>query len=100
MMTLEQAYATGLAHMIVSNTRWIYVPQAFAEDYIGWFGISAEERAILLAGPEGNDYWEVWDDVLAHATFVDPNRHVWELLHVEDLWVKRQDVDLTLEAYS
>ena len=98
MMTLEQACDAGMAHMIVDRTRGIYVPQAFAETHSGWTGISAEERTILLAGPSGCDYWEVWDDVLAHATFTDPTGNVWELLHIEDLWAKRQDTNLNYGA--
>ena len=45
----------------VDGCHGIYVPQTFAKRYPEW--LSDEERKVLLAEPEGDEYWEVWDDV-------------------------------------
>lgn len=60
--------------LLVSDHHGIYVPQVFAEiarrDLFG-DSISAEDWAILSAGPEHEHYWDVWDEVLNSAETED-----------------------------
>ena len=98
MMTLQQACDEHMAHMIVDGSRGIYLPQAFAETFGDWPTISPILRAVLLQGPYGDAYWQVWDTVLIGATYVDLDGHVWELVSSDDLWAVRQDTNLDYGA--
>jgi len=48
---------------VVDSAHGIYTPQIFAEQFPKWLD-DAEEKSILLAGPEHEDYWDVWNDVI------------------------------------
>ena len=87
---------------IIDDSHGIYIPQAFAEQSIGWQGIDAEDLAILLEGPENPDYWEAWDAVLATASYTDDDGHTWTLFQDGDLFAVREDADLEnlLEYYG
>lgn len=76
---------------IVDGAHGIYVPQAFAEQSIGWHGIDPEDLAILRAGPDHADYWEAWDVVLATAFYKDSDGCVWMLFQDGDLFAIRDD---------
>ena len=47
--------------LVIDGCHGIYIPQIFAQRFPEW--LSDEEREVLLAGPEGDEYWGVWDDV-------------------------------------
>jgi hypothetical protein len=49
--------------LLLNGLRGIYVPQRFAA-YGGIAGISAEDLAILRAGPDPESYWEAWEEAL------------------------------------
>ena len=53
---------------IVDGAHGIYVPQVWAKRYgeaaAASAGISPEDVADLLRGPEADTYWESWDQVL------------------------------------
>ena len=46
---------------VVDGSRGIYIPQFFAEHYPSC--MDGSERDILLAGPEHENYWDVWSDI-------------------------------------
>lgn len=50
----------------------IYIPQRFAEifDMRAW-NVSEESEAVLLAGPDEDNYWEVWEEVLDKAIILN-----------------------------
>ena len=47
--------------LAVEGSRGIYVPKFFAENYPSC--MDGSERDILLAGPEHENYWDVWSDI-------------------------------------
>ena len=47
--------------LIVDGCHGIYIPQIFAQKFPEW--LDDEEKAILLAGPEHDEYWETWEGV-------------------------------------
>lgn len=56
--------------LLLSDARGIYIPQNFAEKFdMSLWGISQGDAAILLQGPDAENYWETWDDVTQHAKF-------------------------------
>lgn len=74
-----------------------YIPQAFVEVYSPekW-GVTDEDRDILLAGPDHEWYWETWDDVLGNATYTDDLGFKWTLYQEGDL-LALCDALMTLE---
>lgn len=72
---------------IVDGAWGIYIPQRFAErfDAAAW-GISADDTATLLSGPDAEFYWETWDDVTASASHTDKDGKVWALEPDGDLF--------------
>lgn len=71
--------------LLVDSHHGQYVPQVFAEianrDLFGET-ISAEDWAILEAGPDHEHYWDCWDDVLNSAETED-SVSLWQ---DGDLW--------------
>lgn len=58
---------------LVDGLHGVYVPALFAywaaKDQ--WLNVTEEQWAVLAAGPEHEDYWEAWDEVLDSARHVD-----------------------------
>ena len=76
-------------HIIASDNQGVYIPRNFMEDamYEGWKGISEEDKNILLAGPDHEQYWDAWDMVLNNAHFTDGNNNKWLLFQDGDLFI-------------
>lgn len=76
----------GLCHLL-SDARGIYIPQNFIEtfNYKDW-SVAEGDAAILLEGPDQEDYWDTWHDVEQSAELTDKHGNKW-LLHSDgDLW--------------
>jgi hypothetical protein len=99
----EEGDAPACTACLVDGHHGIYVPQAFARQYLmnaGDWGVSAEDRATLLAGPEAPDYWETWGDVLDRAEYrkeiarrYSPIVEHWQLEQDGDLFARLVSVD-------
>lgn len=78
--------------LLLDGNRGIYIPQAFAQsfDRESWH-ISEEDHAILLEGPEHEEYWDTWAEVLNNAHYEDDNGKVWQLDQEDDLWAVYYD---------
>jgi hypothetical protein len=76
--------------ILINSGSGQYLPQEFVETYDpkDW-GISEEDYATLLAGPDDEWYWDAWNDVESYASYEDEFGHVWKLYHNEDLWAIR-----------
>jgi hypothetical protein len=73
------------AVLFASDARGIYIPQHFAESYDKdmWEPIDADDLVILLHGPEHDQYWDAWGDLLDAAETINGGS-----LHQDgDLWV-------------
>ena len=79
---------------IIDGSHGIYIPQVFAERFENWQGITEDDLAILLNSPAHRDYWEVWDSVLATASYKDDDGHTWTLFQDGDLFMVRDDHEL------
>lgn len=77
------------ATLFADSNRGIYIPQYFAQNVKREFvtGVSAEDYKVLEAGPDGENYWEAWADVLDNAKINDPKQDECYLHHDGDLWV-------------
>lgn len=91
--------------LLLSDSRGVYIPQNFAEDFrIAGVdgltesdanvvcGIDPDDIAILRAGPDHEQYWDVWDSVLSDAWWIDPETGWRYTLHQDgDLWAVAYD---------
>ena len=78
--------------LLVDSAAGIYVPQRFVSNYeADKWSIEEDDAAILEAGPDYEEYWDVWDDVLSNARHTDDDGHEWTLHQDEDLWAIRED---------
>jgi hypothetical protein len=50
-----------------------------------WSGIDADDVAILETGPDHEQYWDAWQDVLDNATWTD-GKNTWTLYQDGDLF--------------
>ena len=76
--------------LLLSDSRGIYIPKDFTNGFENWQGLSDDDREIL-ANPENELYWDVWQEVLDNAFFVakdEPNllEGKWTLYQDGDLW--------------
>lgn len=59
----------------LDEPRGINIPRDFANSFIDRdscvTGVSAEDWAVLEAGPDHESYWETWDDVCSSAVVTD-----------------------------
>ena len=84
--------------LILDSSRGVYIPQVFAET-IDWNMLdnwNEEQKAILLAGPYHESYWDVWNEILDNCETVDGGK-----LHQDgDVWVVYVDKAISdLNAY-
>jgi hypothetical protein len=78
----------------LNDARGVYIPRDFANCFIDRdkhvSGVRAELWTILEGGPDGPqgpDYWEVWQDVCDNATVTDENGVKYSLHQDGDLWL-------------
>lgn len=60
---------TNYCNCFLDSARGIYIPQNFAESISldDWTGIDKSDFEILLSGPDHEDYWDAWTQVLDNA---------------------------------
>jgi hypothetical protein len=75
--------------LYASDARGIYIPQHFAQTIAqrALTGVSAEDYAVLEAGPDHEHYWDVWEDVLREAVVTDEGGQKFALYQDGDLWL-------------
>lgn len=73
--------------LLIDGCRGVHIPWHFAQytsDY--WQGINNEQLAVLACGPDNEEYWDVWDEVLVGAEHIDAQGNRWKLYQDGDLW--------------
>ncbi len=59
-------------------------------------GVSSDQKEILLAGPDHQDYWDTWNTVLNNAYFIDPDTNMRWYLYQGD----SGDLFAVIEGYD
>lgn len=77
------------AILYASDRHGIYIPQYFSESVKPecLSGVSGEDMAILLSGPDHEFYWEAWEVVCNNAVLTDSNGVTFYLWQDGDLWL-------------
>lgn len=81
----------GKIDCILDGQHGIYIPQLFAKLYPEF--VNGEDKEILIAGPEHEQYWDAWDDVLNYAEWKDDEGNKWTLYQNDDLFAVREDFE-------
>ena len=80
--------------LLLDDHRGVYIPRDFAEMTVQrggcWEGVSQWALFELEKGPEGEDYWWAWDEVLEHA-WCKLGGHEWTLDQDGSLFALRDD---------
>lgn len=81
------------AILYASDRHGVYIPQHFAEsiDTECLSGVTSDDMAILLAGPDHEHYWDAWHDVECNAVLTDSDGIEWVLYQDGDLWFLPRD---------
>jgi len=87
-------------NLLISDRWGVYIPQQFATGFLGWDGVSEDDRAIIEAGPEHEHYWDAWSDITSTAFYTDENGNVWRLWQDGDLFCYCEDLMDDDEYYS
>jgi len=96
----EEGDDPGCRVCIVDSHHGVYVPRAFATNCnMSDWNVKEEDVTVLLAGPENDEYWEVWNDLEGYggAHFTDSRGVRWELEQDCDLFARAVNVP-TVEA--
>lgn len=75
------------ATLLIDGLNGQYVPRQFARNYdMDEWNVRPEDVAILLAGPDHDEYWDTWDHVLQHAWYENNMGVKYVLWQDGDLW--------------
>lgn len=57
---------------LIDANRGIYIPKIFAQRYTQYCvnGICQEQIDILLSGPDHDEYWNAWEEVVNEVEFL------------------------------
>lgn len=74
----------------LSDARGIFIPRDFALSFAhrgrDVTGVDDADWAVLEAGPDHADYWDVWADVSMDAVVAHEGRR-WRVWHDGDCWL-------------
>ena len=94
---MKQAKAMVL---MMSDSHGTYIPHHVVDDMTDqWQGVSDEDRAICLAGPDHDAYWDAWDSILNSAYYIDDNGNKYTLHQDGDCWAICPEL-MTNEEYA
>ena len=86
----------------LSDSRGQYIPRDFAASFSDRakhvIGVSDEDWRILEAGPEHDQYWDAWQDVLKNARVTNEDGVIYTLYQDGDCWLIPIDMDWSDEA--
>ena len=76
--------------LLLSDARGAYIPRDFVEGFdVTQWGLDPESWEVqrCASGPEVEDYWDAWEQILSNAEFRrHEGHHVWRLHQDGDLW--------------
>lgn len=77
-----------IRELMLSDHHGIYIPFRFVTRYAhqSCWGLTPKQVRVLKAGPYGEGYWDVWDEVLRDSRYTDHEGATWSLEQDGDLW--------------
>jgi hypothetical protein len=79
---------TPNVQLLLADWRGVYIPQNFCQgfDLSQWQGIPDWAIDCCRKGPEEEDYWDAWTEILDSAVWTAPDGRVFTLHQDGDLW--------------
>ncbi len=75
----------------LSDARGVYIPRDFANSFAdragAVSGVDEDTWDILDTGPDHDDYWEAWDEVLQNAIITDEHGIKYSIWQEGDCWL-------------
>ncbi len=96
---MSQVHFSDVADHFVDSHHGIYSGQVFAQRLDSEFingqiaGIDAESWAILIDGPDNEDYIDVWAE-LDNVTITDTKGKEWAVYEYEGIFLYPKDADI------
>jgi len=80
----------------------IYIPKRFANEMDRGHvsGVTDEDWEDLEAGPESEQYWDTWDQVLNNAVLIDNNGQTYHLYQDDDVFAIPDDMEMPPEWWQ
>lgn len=72
--------------LLLSDSRGVYIPRDFVNNFDLDKWHVKEDYQDVLSSLDNEWYWDVWDEVLNNAYFVDDSGNKWVLHQDGDLW--------------
>lgn len=84
--------------LLLTDANGIYIPQLWcngiSKSETAEMNISWEDVEACQHGPDGEFYWEAWEQIIDNAEIADDSGDLWRLHQNGDLWQVRTDVEL------
>ena len=62
-------YLPDNAFLLIDSNRGIYIPREFARIWGNFSNMLEQQKKVLLSGPDNNDYWDVWSEIVDNVVF-------------------------------
>ena len=87
LMSFKEQQNQERIELLLSDSRGIYIPRDFLDfDLDKWHIKLSDEDLTILQDPYNDYYWDVWENILQNAYFVDEKGDRWALWQDGDLW--------------
>ena len=85
------------AELVANSSMGRYIPMfvcshKLREEGWDWSGVNPQDLATIKEGPDGEFYWEAWDDIMNDLK-ITINGEPYQLVQNEDLWAVPMDIE-------
>ena len=90
-------YDESKLEMLIDSHHGVYIPQIFAQYFEEQVRKHDPEIAdILLSGPDHEDYWESWAQLIDYSDFVliNDKGERYTVTQNEDVWAYPEDMEI------
>ena len=97
-LSFEAAADLGLVKLLITDASGQYIPQEFCADFVVREASLDGDVETCLAGPDQEDYWEAWENILQNGTIDGGKIGVWTLMQDGDLWAIKEGTEIDWEV--
>ena len=80
--------------LLINSAHGVYIPQIFAENY--GFLLDPEDKEILKQGPDHEEYWDTWADIIDKDYVINGKGVTIEEIE-GDIWAKPTELQYTMK---
>jgi len=84
--------------LLADSHHGVYIPQFTVKDHLNhpawdWSEVSQDDVQAVLAGPDGDWYWEAWENIMGTVIVTDDQGTRYNIMYNEDLWLVPTDIN-------